>query len=166
MSRHKHIILPILSLAILTPLISGGFSANVAAQTSKQVPYWSSIKADEARTRTGPSTDFPVKWIYRRAELPVKVVAKYSDWRKVEDPDGDQGWMHVKLLSTTRSALVTQDGVSELREEPSPTARISWRVEKGVVGKVSDCVKGWCKLDVKGRYGYIETSKIWGEEAL
>jgi SH3-like domain-containing protein len=32
------------------------------------------------------------------------------------------------------------------------------------VGKLSECKRGWCKLDVRGRMGYIEASHIWGVE--
>lgn len=137
----------------------------VTAQSVRKTPYWASIEEAEARMRTGPSTEFPVKWVYKRQDLPVKVISVHEVWRKVEDPDGDQGWMHVRLLSPVRTAIVTAPGISELRDDPSPTARISWRVEKGVVGKIDDCQKGWCRLDITGRVGYIETSRIWGEEA-
>ena len=85
--------------------------------------------------RTGPSTEFPVKWVYKRQNMPVKVVAVHSVWRKVEDPDGDQGWMHVRLLSPKRTAVVVGSGVGAFREAPEGTARIAWRVEPGVVGR-------------------------------
>jgi SH3-like domain-containing protein len=134
------------------------------AQSTKKTPYWASIKADEARMRTGPSTEFPVKWVYKRQLLPVKVVAVHEVWRKVEDPDGDQGWMHVGLLSPNRSALVTGSGVASLRDNPEATARIAWRVEPGVVGRIEECQKGWCRLDVSGRTGYIEAERLWGDE--
>jgi SH3-like domain-containing protein len=148
-------------------LVLGGTlmaAAGATAQSARKTPYWASIEEAEARMRTGPSTEYPVKWVYKRQYLPVKVLSVYEVWRKVEDPDGDQGWMHVRLLSPNRTAIVTSAGVSELRDEPSPTSRISWRVEKGVVGKIDDCQKGWCRLDIAGRAGYIETDRIWGEE--
>ena len=134
------------------------------AQSTKKTPYWVSMKADEARMRTGPSTDFPVKWVYKRQLLPLKVVAVHEDWRKIEDPDGDQGWMHVSLISPDRTALVTGSGVGSLRDGPEATSRIAWRVEPGVVGRVDDCQKGWCRLDVSGRTGYIEAERLWGDE--
>jgi SH3-like domain-containing protein len=149
-------------------LVLGGTLLTASAavgQSARKTPYWASIEEAEARMRTGPNTTYPVKWVYKRQYLPVKVISVYEVWRKVEDPDGDQGWMHVRLLSPNRTAIVTASGVSELRDEPSPTSRISWRVEKGVVGKIDDCQKGWCRLDIAGRAGYIETDRIWGEEA-
>jgi SH3-like domain-containing protein len=108
------------------------------AQTTKKTPYWASIDEPEARMRTGPSTEFPVKWVYKRQYLPVKVVAVHEVWRKIEDPDGDQGWMHVRLLNPQRTAVVTGSGVGSLRDAPEPTARIAWRVESGVVGRIDD----------------------------
>ncbi len=134
------------------------------AQSTRKTPYWVSIKADVARMRTGPSTEFPVKWVFKRKLLPLKVVAVHEDWRKIQDPDGDQGWMHLSLISPDRTALVTGTGVGALRDEPQATARIAWRVEPGVVGRIEECQKGWCRLDVSGRTGYIEAERLWGDE--
>jgi SH3-like domain-containing protein len=140
------------------------FAGMGQAQVSKKTPYWASIKKEEARMRTGPSTEYPVKWVYKRQFLPLKVVTVFQDWRKVEDPDGDQGWMHVKLVSPTRTALVTGSGISALRDSPNATARIAWRVEAGVVGRIDECQAGWCRFDVTGRTGYIEADRLWGDE--
>ena len=139
--------------------------AEARAQSQQKTPYWASIEEAEARMRTGPSTEFPVKWVYKRQNLPVKVVAVHSVWRKVEDPDGDQGWMHVRLLSPKRTAVITGSGTGSLRESPEETSRIAWRVEPGVVGRIEECEKGWCRFENAGRYGYIESDRLWGEEA-
>jgi SH3-like domain-containing protein len=140
-------------------------ASGALAQSQQKTPYWASIEEPEARMRTGPSTEFPVKWVYKRQNLPVKVVAVHSVWRKVEDPDGDQGWMHVRLLSPKRTAVVTGSGTGSLRESPQETARIAWRVEAGVVGRIDECEKGWCRFENAGRFGYIESDRLWGEEA-
>jgi SH3-like domain-containing protein len=150
------------TIASLVLLATAG---TASAQVLKKTPYWASIDEAEARMRTGPSTEFPVKWIYKRQFLPVKVIAIHSDWRKVEDPDGDQGWMHVRLLSPNRTAVVTGSGLGALRETPVATARIAWRVEPGVVGRIDECDKGWCRFDNAGRSGYIEADRLWGDEA-
>jgi SH3-like domain-containing protein len=159
-------------MAMRTKFIQVSLAAGIAtlagasafAQSQQKTPYWASIDEAEARMRTGPSTEFPVKWVYKRQNLPVKVVAVHSVWRKVEDPDGDQGWMHVRLLSPKRSAVVIGSGVGALREAPEGTARIAWRVEPGVVGRIDECNKGWCRFDNAGRYGYIEADRLWGDE--
>src|SRR3546814_13557149 len=81
-----------------------------AAQSSEvEVPYWASISVDQARMRKGPSPHVPVMWEYRRKDLPVKFIARHENWRKVEDPDGPQGWMASRLLSRTSPATCTGD---------------------------------------------------------
>ena len=76
--------------ALLTLAVATG---PAAAQSDPELPYWASISVDEARMRKGPSPDVPVIWEYRRKDLPVKVIARHELWRKIEDPDGTQGWM-------------------------------------------------------------------------
>ena len=132
------------------------------AQSDVELPYWASISVDEARMRKGPSPDVPVIWEYRRKDLPVRVVARFETWRKIEDPDGTQGWMAARLLSRTRTAIVT-GGIRPMREEPSLSAAVAYRAEPGVVGRITDCKTGWCRIDVGGRRGWIETDHIWGD---
>ncbi|HEV2598129.1 SH3 domain-containing protein [Sphingopyxis sp.] len=133
-----------------------------AAQSDVELPYWASINVDEARMRKGPSPDVPVIWEYRRKDLPVKVVARFETWRKIEDPDGTQGWMAARLLSRTRTAIVTGE-IRPMREEASLSAAVAYRAEPGVVGKITDCKNGWCLFDVKGRKGWIQADHIWGD---
>ena len=52
--------------------------------------------------------------------------------------------------------------VVELRETPRVSARIVWRAAPGVVGRISECARGWCRLDVRGQGGFVEQSRIWG----
>ena len=136
-----------------------------SAKANTKPPYWASISASEARLRTGPGRQFPASWLYQRAQLPVKVIGTYPNWRKIEDPDGTQGWMQANLISSDRTALVIGD-VRPLRDKPSSTGKIIFRAEPGVVGNLSDCNRGWCRLDVKGRMGYIEQVHLWGVAPL
>lgn len=135
----------------------------VPALAQRKTPYFASISASKARMRTGPGRNYPASWLYQRADLPIKVVDIYGEWRKVEDPDGTQGWMQVNLLSDTRTAIVTGT-TTELRSAAHFNARINWRVAPGVVGRISKCGGGWCWFDVRGRGGYIEQSHIWGTD--
>ncbi len=131
------------------------------AVAQKKVPYWASISAGKARMRTGPGREFPASWLYHRADLPVRVVEVYPNWRKIEDPDGTKGWVQANLLSEVRTALIVGD-VRELRANADAAAPVVWRVEPGVVGKISQCARGWCLFDVKGRAGFIQTAHMWG----
>src|SRR3546814_1985367 len=82
---------------------------------------------------------------------------RISDWSSdVCSSDlGAQGWMAARLLSRTRTAIVT-GGVRSMRKTASPDAAIVYRAEPGVVGRISDCKPGWCLFDVKGRKGRSE----------
>lgn len=140
--------------------LAGGFERPADAQ-KRETPYYASIAAGEARMRTGPGKNYPVSWLYVRADLPIKVVDIYADWRKIEDAGGTQGWMQVGLLSDTRTAIVT-GGIAELLSAPRLGSSTAWRSQPGVVGRVRDCARGWCWFDVKGRAGYIQQSRLWG----
>lgn len=138
-----------------------GAGAALAADDVK-VPYWASISAREAMMRAGPGQNFPAVWRYVRPGLPVKVVARHEHWRKVEEPDGTQGWMNGILLSEDRTAIVVEGPPTPMRAAPDAGARILWRAEPGVVGKIAHCAAGWCEFDVRGRAGYIEIARLWG----
>lgn len=131
------------------------------ARAEKAVPYWASIGPDQARMRSGPGREFPATWMYQRAGLPVKVIKTYPNWRQIEDPDGTTGWMQANMISERRTGLVT-GAIRTMHAQPSDTAPVVWRVEPGVVGRVSQCASGWCLFDVKGRIGYIRIGQIWG----
>lgn len=150
------------SRKILTSLLLLAAVGSAAAQSDVELPYWASISVDEARMRKGPSPDVPVTWEYRRKDLPVKVIARHETWRKIEDPDGTQGWMAARLLSRTRTAIVTGE-VRPMREEPDTSAAVAFRAQPGVVGRITDCKDGWCLFNVGGRKGWIQADHIWGD---
>lgn len=134
-----------------------------ASAQKRQPPYYASIAAGKARMRTGPGRNYPATWLYQRADLPIKVVEVYKEWRKIEDPDGTQGWMLRTLLSDRRTAIVT-GSITELRETPDFGSRILWRAEPGVIGRISKCAGGWCWFDVDGKAGYVQQTHLWGTD--
>lgn len=134
------------------------------AQTRPALPYWASIGPGRARMRTGPARTYPASWLYQRSDLPVQVVAVFKEWRKVRDPDGVEGWMQGNLLRETRTALVRGAEPLAMRDRPSPTARLAFRAAPGVIGRIDQCGSGWCRMDVKGRAGFVEIGQLWGVE--
>lgn len=132
------------------------------AQDERATPYWASISAGKAMMRTGPGQNYPATWLYVRADLPIQVIETYPNWRKVRDPDGTTGWMLQRLLSDTRTALVTGTEARPMRRDPAEDSPVRFVAEPGVVGRLSKCAAGWCLLDVRGRQGYIRTSHFWG----
>lgn len=141
-----------------------GAVARAGADTRQPLPYYASISAAKARMRTGPARTYPANWLYQRVGLPVKVVAVFKEWRKVEDPDGTQGWMQANLLSPTRTAIVHGARPVAMFEQPREGTRVMWRAAPGVVGRIGHCGGGWCRIDVRGQIGFVETNGLWGVE--
>jgi SH3-like domain-containing protein len=147
---------PLALMALACAMLMAG-----GAEAGRPVPYWASISAAEARMRVGPSLDYPSNWVYRRRDLPVKVVQVLGNWRKVEDSTGTRGWMHVRLLSDTPTAIVVGQ-MAMMRQKADDGAAIAFRAEQGVVGRVGGCSTGWCLFDVGGRKGQVRADSLWG----
>lgn len=137
-------------------------SATSALAQEKQPPYWASIASGQAMTHTGPGRNYPNVWLYQRRDLPVRVLKKYDNWRLVQDPDGAQGWMLVTFLADRRTAIVRSGEPRAIHVGPDDAAKISYNAEQGVVGRISKCSSGWCRIDVGSHRGYIKMSDIWG----
>jgi SH3-like domain-containing protein len=133
-----------------------------ASAQDTDVPYWASIRAERVNMRVGPGTSYRIDWVYRRVLLPVKVIRRKEGWRLVEDPDGTRGWMIGQFLSRDRSAIVTGNGPAEMRKEPSAASRLLWRLEPGVVARLGPCQSGWCRIELKGRRGFVRENRLWG----
>jgi SH3-like domain-containing protein len=152
------------ALGALAIVAVAGEAADAADQIRKP-PYYASIGAGRARMRTGPARTYPASWLYQRADLPIRVVGIFKEWRKIADPDGTEGWMQANLLRNTRTAIVRGTGPVELRDRPSSSGKLVWRAAPGVVGRLSQCGNGWCRFDVKGQAGFAPVGALWGVEA-
>jgi len=146
---------------VLIAAVLVALSAPASAQ-EKKPPYWASIASGEAMMRSGPGKNYPGIWLYKRRDLPIRVIKTYPNWRMIEDPDGTRGWMLVTLLSDRRTAIVKQGAPRTIHVEASDSSAIRYRVEPGVVGHVEKCRGGWCRLKVGKREGFIRVGDIWG----
>ena len=133
-----------------------------ATAQEKQPPYWASIASGQAMTHTGPGRNYPNVWLYQRRDLPVRVVKKYDNWRLIQDPDGAQGWMLVTMLSDRRTAIVKPGEPRPIRLRPNDGAKPAYMAEQGVIGRISKCSGGWCRIDIGRHRGYVSTADIWG----
>ena len=105
------------------------------ALPEKKPPFFGSLTAARVRMRAGPGRNYPATWVYRRPDLPVHVIDVFHEksgaaWRKVEDPEGTQGWIQSNLVSERRTAMV-MGGVLELRDRPGFGGRVQWRAAPG-----------------------------------
>lgn len=137
------------------------FAATASAQDRKP-PYWASIASGEAMMRTGPGRNYPGIWLYKRRDLPIRVIQVYPNWRKIEDPDGEQGWMLVTLLSDRRTGIVKPGEPRNIHARPEANSPVRYRAEHGVVGRLHKCDGSWCQIQIDTRKGWIAQGDIWG----
>ena len=73
--------------------------------------------------------------------------------RYVDDIPAPANTLHLAFgLSAVAHGAVTGIDLSAVRAAP------------GVVGRISECNGGWCRLDVKGQAGFVPVGAIWGVE--
>lgn len=129
--------------------------------TNLPIPRYVSLKGNEGNARRGPSLSHRIDWVFRHAGMPLRVVAEFGHWRRVEDKDGAGGWVHYALLSGVRTALVTQD-MAELRGRPDPESDVVARAENGAIVRLGECNPTWCRISGGGVRGWVPKSAIWG----
>jgi SH3-like domain-containing protein len=100
--------------------------------------------------------------MYQRQGYPVQIVQEFDTWRKIQDVDGDAGWVHQSLLSGDRSVLVGGRLPVALRRKPDDNARVVAQIEPGVLAKFNECEQTWCKVSVSGYDGWLLKNLLWG----
>lgn len=151
----------------IVPLILAGLALIVSAPASADddVPFWASIRASVINMRVGPGEEYKINWVYRRPGLPLKVLRIKDSWWLVQDPDGAKGWMLLRFLTRKRGGYVQGSGLADMRDRAGDDARLIWRLEPGVSGKLGDCSAGWCEFTVEERRGYVRQDRLWGAGA-
>jgi len=156
-------------IALVIAVLFGTSSHSMAQDTSigasgQPIPRFVAIAADSANLRTGPGTQYPVQFEFKRPGLPVKVIGERGVWRQVEDMDGDIGWMHVSLLTGKRRAMVV--GAAKLRfklyKKANSLSDVRLTMDAGVIGELEGCTRLWCAITVTGITGFIERRHLWG----
>jgi SH3-like domain-containing protein len=111
--------------------------------------------------RTGPDRTYPAIWIYKRKDLPLRVIQINGAWRKVQEQDGTSGWMLASLLAARRTAVITGT-FRPIREARDEGSRMLWQAEPGVVGRIAKCDGQWCRIQIGARAGFIRQDGVWG----
>lgn len=153
-------------IAGLVLLAGLGHKPTAFAQTSNNpIPRFVAIDRSVANMRSGPGRQYPIQWVYKRAGLPLKVVDENGPWRRVVDPDGAEGWMHVRLLTGRRTVLLKGEPgaiTRKLYQKPSATSAVRVTAESGVTARLMACEKLWCELRIENVRAWIETRHLWG----
>lgn len=152
------------STRFLLAAMALSLSSPLAAEDPKP-PFWASVKANVVNMRVGPGEDYRVVWVYKRQNLPMKVVRTKEGWWRVQDPDGETGWVLGSLMTQRRGAIVRGEGPADMREQPDAASKLKWRLEPGVTGRLGECADGWCDFSLPtGHQGYVAQDRLWGAQ--
>lgn len=150
-------------MKLLLILLLAAISSNsYASNRTKDEPYFAIIKASEANARTGPSTRYPIKWVYRRKGLPIQIIAKFGNWRKITDVAGAEGWIHKNLLSRKQNALTIGNDIQILYQSNDNNSRPLVKIEPNVLVAIDKCTSKWCKVTAEKYEGWIKKKYLWG----
>ena len=140
-------------------------SISTSASTFK--PYFLSLRFNETYMRSGPGRQYPAIWVYRRLGMPLEIVGRFDDWRKVRDFQGDTGWILSNQLRGQRAVMVTLPEVG-LYEEPDTNSIKIARLGREVVARVKRCDIEWCRVLIGKHDGWTRRGGLWGirEEEL
>ncbi|PIE15377.1 MAG: aspartyl-trna synthetase [Rhodobacterales bacterium] len=129
--------------------------------TNLPLPRFVSLKAAEGNVRRGPSLTHRIDWVFKHRHMPLKIVAEYGHWRRVEDRDGIGGWMHYSLLSGVRTVIVERDMLT-LFAQPDSKSLENAHLEMGVIARLGSCDPLWCRLSADGQRGWARKDALWG----
>lgn len=159
MALRKWLVAAVLSLLFLAPAV---VSADDEQDLSGlPVPRFVSLRSNEVNMRVGPGTRYSINWVYRREGLPVEIIQEFDQWREIRDSEGTVGWVHKQMLQGKRMGII-KGKTRVLRRAPEDRSGAILRAEAGVVGKLLECDREWCRMQIAGRKGWIEKSHIWG----
>ncbi len=136
-------------------------SSSVSASSeSKEFSY---IRSNEVNVRAGPNKRYPIKWVLKNKGEPMKVIAKFENWSKVRDVDGDEGWVHDSMLNSVKHGVLVSKKNELLYTGPYETSKPIARLKSGIRFKIQKCTDSqWCLISIEGLNGWIPQKNIWG----
>ncbi len=119
------------------------------------------IDRDIVNVRSGPAISYKTLWQFGKG-YPLKVVGSRKEWYKVQDFEGDSGWVYKPLVSRTPHVVVKNKLVN-IRSRPGTRHAVIARAQRGVVFQTIASVKGWVKVrHAGGLVGWVARRLVWG----
>jgi SH3-like domain-containing protein len=155
---------------ICAAMAGAAFAEDVAGRkpgkvTGLPVPRFVSLKADEVNARVGPGSDYAIAWVFRRAGLPVEILAEFENWRQVRDSSGGTGWVAASLVSGRRTALVAPwikgQTLFQLSSSRSGSSAVA-QMEPGAIVDISECDGESCEVYAGKKIGWVPQKNLWG----
>jgi len=120
-----------------------------------------SLKKDKVNVRYGPSLESPIKYVYKKINLPIKQIDKKENFRRIIDIKNNSGWIHVSQLKQINSIIPLKDKI--LFQEPSNFSKPLAKIKKGRILIVKKCEDKWCLIKTSKFKGWIKNTHVWGK---
>ena len=120
-----------------------------------------SLKKNKVNVRYGPSFSSPVKFIYKKINLPIKQIDKKENWRRIIDLKNNSGWIHSSQLKPINSIISLDDKI--LFNKPTIFSKPIAKIKRGRVLLVRKCKDNWCEVKTDEFQGWIENTNLWGK---
>ena len=122
--------------------------------------YFLSLKNNKVNVRYGPGFDYPIKYIYKKKFLPIKIIDKKENFRRIIDHKKNSGWIHISQLKKLNSLVVLEDKI--IFNKNSKFSKPLFKLQKGRLVILKKCVSNWCKIKTDNYTGWMETKNSWG----
>ena len=132
------------------------FSNNAYSSES----FFLMLKNSKVNVRYGPSFDYPIKFIYKKRFLPVEIIDKKENFRRIIDHKKNSGWIHISQLQKVKSAITLND--INIFKKPSKFSKPVVKAKTGRLLLVKKCEKSWCKIETGKYSGWVEVRNLWG----
>lgn len=119
-----------------------------------------SLKKNKVNVRYGPSFESPIKYVYKKINLPIKQIDKKENWRRIIDSKNNSGWIHWSQLKKINSIILLEDKI--LFKNSSNFSKPLAKVKEGRLLIVQKCEGEWCKVKTKKIKGWIKVDNVWG----
>ena len=119
-----------------------------------------SLKNDTVNVRYQPTLNSPIKYIYTKKNLPVKLIDKKENFRRIIDLKNNGGWIHRTQLKPSNSFIILENTI--LFKKPSNFSKPILRLEKGRLLIIKKCQNSWCQINTGDYSGWVITNNIWG----
>ena len=122
--------------------------------------YYLVLKNNKVNVRYGPGFEYPIKYIYKKINLPIKQIDKKENFRRIIDFKNNSGWIHVSQLKKVNSIIPKKDKI--LFSKPTNFSKPLAKIEKGRVLLIQNCKNNWCKIKTGNFKGWIKIEDSWG----
>ena len=127
---------------------------------SEENDYFLSLKKDKVYVRYGPGKNYPIKYIYKKKFLTIKVIDKKDNFKRIIDHKKNSGWIHQIMLRKLNSLIVLEEKI--IFKKSSKFSKPLAKLEKGRMVIIKKCKINWCRIQAGYYIGWINTKNVWG----